>query len=173
MFLVAGFLMFHVQQPTGTKEAQYTSMSKQLKSLLEDERDWLANLSNTASFLAQTLHEINWVGFYLLKQNELVLGPFMGKPACVRIAVGKGVCGTAVAEQRTQLVEDVHQFPGHIACDADSRSEIVIPLVVNDKIIGVLDIDSPVLKRFDQIDKEYLEQLATILIEATDWKAIL
>jgi L-methionine (R)-S-oxide reductase len=161
--------MFHVQKPTGTKEEQYTSMIKQLKSLLEDERDWLANLSNTASFLANTLHEINWVGFYLLKDEELVLGPFMGKPACVRIAVGKGVCGTAVAENQTQVVADVHQFPGHIACDADSRSEIVIPLVVDNKVIGVLDMDSPVLNRFETVDKEYLEQLAAILIEETDW----
>lgn len=165
--------MFHVQQPTGTKEEQYTSMTKQLKSLLEDERDWLANLSNTASFLANTLHEINWVGFYLMKQNELVLGPFMGKPACVRIAVGKGVCGTAAAENKTQVVADVHQFPGHIACDAASRSEIVIPLVVENKMIGVLDIDSPVLNRFESTDKTYLEQLAAILIEATDWKPLL
>lgn len=161
--------MFHVQQPTGTKEKQYTSMIKQLKSLLADERDWLANLSNTASFLANTLHEINWAGFYLIKENELVLGPFMGKPACVRITIGKGVCGTAAAENKTQVVADVHQFPGHIACDAASRSEIVIPLVVDNKVIGVLDIDSPVLNRFESIDKTYLEQLAAILIEATDW----
>jgi GAF domain-containing protein len=164
--------MFHVQKPTGTKEAQYTSMARQLKSLLEDERDWLANLSNTASFLAHSLHDINWVGFYLLKQNELVLGPFMGKPACVRIAVGKGVCGTAVAENRTQVVADVHQFPGHIACDADSQSEIVIPLVVDNKIIGVLDIDSPIVNRFEAVDKEYLEQLASILIDAINWENI-
>lgn len=161
--------MFHVQEPTGTKEEQYTSMIKQLKSLLADERDWLANLSNTASFLANTLHEINWAGFYLLKENELVLGPFMGKPACVRITIGKGVCGTAAAENKTQVVADVHQFPGHIACDADSRSEIVIPIVVDNKVIGVLDIDSPILNRFESIDKTYLEQLAAILIEATVW----
>jgi GAF domain-containing protein len=147
-------------------------MARQLKSLLEDERDWLANLSNTASFLAHSLHDINWVGFYLLKQNELVLGPFMGKPACVRIAVGKGVCGTAVAENRTQVVADVHQFPGHIACDADSQSEIVIPLVVDNKIIGVLDIDSPIVNRFEAVDKEYLEQLASILIDAINWENI-
>ncbi|MCH5583564.1 GAF domain-containing protein [Shimazuella sp. AN120528] len=148
-------------------------MIRQLKSLLEDERDWLANMSNTASFLANTLHEINWVGFYLMKQNELVLGPFMGKPACVRINVGKGVCGTAVAEKQTQVVADVHQFPGHIACDADSRSEIVIPLVVENNVIGVLDIDSPVLNRFESVDKAYLEQLAAVLLEATDWKTLL
>ena len=164
--------MFHVQKPTGTKETQYTSMKKQLASLLEDERDGLANLANTASFLAHSLYEINWVGFYLMKQNELVLGPFMGKPACVRIAVGKGVCGTAVAENRTQVVPDVHQFPGHIACDADSRSEIVVPLVVNNQIIGVLDIDSPITNRFDEEDKEQLEQIVSILIHATDWEDI-
>lgn len=161
--------MFNIQQPNGTKEEQYTSMIKQLKSLLAGERDWLANLSNTASFLANTLHDINWAGFYLMKENELVLGPFMGKPACVRIAVGKGVCGTAAAENKTQVVADVHQFPGHIACDAASRSEIVIPLVIDNKVIGVLDIDSPVLNRFESIDKTYLEQLAAILIKATDW----
>jgi GAF domain-containing protein len=162
--------MFHVQKPTGTKEAQYTSMKKQLTSLLDDERDYLANLSNTASFLAHSLHEINWVGFYLIQQDELVLGPFMGKPACVRITIGKGVCGTAVAENQTQVVPDVHQFPGHIACDADSRSEIVIPLVVNSQIIGVLDIDSPITNRFEAVDKEQLEQIVSILIQATDWE---
>lgn len=161
--------MFKWKKTEGSKEMKYQSMIKQYRYLLENERDWLANLSNTASFLYQFLDDINWSGFYLLKQGELVLGPFMGKPACVRIPVGKGVCGAAVAENKTQVVTDVHQFPGHIACDAASRSEIVIPLVENDNILGVLDIDSPSVGRFDAVDKQYLEQILSILLTSCDW----
>jgi len=143
----------------------YDLLIKQLEALIEDETDVMANLSNTAALLNQFLDRINWVGFYLLKDGQLVLGPFQGLPACVRIDVGKGVCGTAVKEERTQLVPDVHAFPGHITCDVASRSEIVIPLFKNNKVIGVLDIDSPELNRFSQLDQSYLEKFTTKLME--------
>ena len=124
----------------------------------------IANLANASALLGQYLTEINWVGFYLWKEDQLVLGPFQGWPACVRIAFGKGVCGTAVAQGRTQLVADVHAFPGHIACDARSRSEIVVPMFdATGKISGVLDIDSPKLSRFDETDKRWLEEFVGIL----------
>lgn len=161
--------MFSLQSLKGTKQEQYDMLDQQLQALLTDEKNWLANLANTASLLYFSLQNINWSGFYLLQKQELVLGPFMGKPACVRIPVGKGVCGTAVAEQKTIVVKDVHQFPGHIACDADSRSEIVIPLKKEGEILGVLDIDSPIANRFDQTDQERLEKLVKCLIEACDW----
>jgi len=165
--------MFAFQPPEGDKKTRYERMLKQLSALLEGETDWLANLANSASHLFHTLDEVNWAGFYLMKNEELVLGPFMGKPACVRIPIGKGVCGTAVQERRVQRVPDVHQFPGHIACDAASRSEIVIPLIVNGKILGVLDIDSPVKERFDETDQVYLERYCEILINGTDWSPLL
>lgn len=165
--------MFTFEQIEGDKTVRYEQTLKQLTYLLEGEKDWLANLANTASHLYHALEEVNWVGFYLMKNGQLVLGPFMGKPACVRIAVGKGVCGTAVAENKTQLVEDVLKFPGHIACDATTRSEIVIPLRAGGKIIGVLDIDSPVEKRFDAEDQTYLEQYVEILLKSTDWSPLL
>lgn len=126
----------------------------------------IANLANAAALLNQFLTDINWVGFYLADGDELVLGPFQGLPACVRIPFGKGVCGTAAAERRTVVVPDVHQFPGHIACDAASQSEIVVPLIKDDRVIGVLDIDSPVKNRFDDVDRRYLEQFASVLISA-------
>jgi GAF domain-containing protein len=165
--------MFQFEQTTGTKADRYEVLIKQLTYLLEGETDWLANLANTASHLYQMLEQINWSGFYLMKKGELVLGPFMGKPACVRIPVGKGVCGTAVERGETTLVEDVHAFPGHIACDAASRSEIVIPIRVNGEIIGVLDIDSPIKSRFDEEDKKYLERYVEVLVEKTDWTGVL
>src|SRR5690625_180642 len=143
----------------------YDLLIKQLEALIEDETDPMANLSNTAALLNQFLDRINWVGFYLLKNGQLVLGPFQGLPACVRIDVGKGVCGTAVKEERTQLVPDVHAFSGHITCDVASRSELVIPLFKNNKVIGVLDIDSPELNRFSQLDQKYLEKFTTKLME--------
>jgi L-methionine (R)-S-oxide reductase len=152
-----------------TSATSYESLCKQLEAILADERDWLANLANTASLLANSLPKTNWVGFYLYRNGELILGPFMGKPACVRIAIGKGVCGTAAAERKTQVVADVHQFPGHIACDPDSQSEIVVPLIVDDELIGVLDIDSPIKDRFSTLDQQYIERLAELLIKATDW----
>lgn len=139
--------------------AQYETLTKQAVALLESETDLTANLSNLSALLNMELDAINWVGFYLLKGNELVLGPFQGKPACVRIPVGRGVCGTAVAKNCTQRVDDVHQFEGHIACDAESQSEIVIPFSVNGKVAGVLDIDSPKIGRFSENDQQGLENL--------------
>ncbi|WP_188206435.1 GAF domain-containing protein [Alkalibacillus aidingensis] len=157
--------MFETQSYHGTKEENYEQVIKQLDSLLEGENDVTAHLANASSLLNQFLDQVNWVGFYLMKEGELVLGPFQGLPACVRIPNGKGVCGTATAEQTTQLVPDVHEFPGHIACDAQSQSEIVVPIIIDDKIFGVLDIDAPVKNRFDEIDKTYLERFVDTLIK--------
>lgn len=151
------------------KQSFYEMLLKQLTALLEGETDKIANLSNTSALLNQVLDQINWVGFYLLQGNELVLGPFQGKVACVRIQVGRGVCGTAVAEKSTQLVGDVHVFPGHIACDSASNSEIVIPIRKGEAVIGVLDIDSPIKERFDEVDAYYLEKLVKILEEGCEW----
>ncbi|CAM3259034.1 GAF domain-containing protein [Sporolactobacillus spathodeae] len=134
-----------------------------LKSLIKDEPSRIANLANASALLGEYLDRINWVGFYLLDDNELVLGPFQGKPACVRIALGKGVCGTAALTKEIIRVPDVHEFPGHIACDAASRSEIVIPLFQADDFIGVLDIDSPFLDRFSEEDQQFLEAFAETL----------
>ena len=150
----------------GSREENYELVKKQLQALLHDENNQIANLSNTSALLNQFLDRINWVGFYLMDTNgELVLGPFQGLPACVRIPVGKGVCGTSALKKETFRVEDVHQFPGHIACDAASQSEIVIPLLKDGELIGVLDIDSPEKNRFDAFDQEQLEELAAILME--------
>lgn len=152
------------------KTQMYKLLLSQMKALLEGEQDITANLANASAFLNEALNNINWVGFYLMKNNELLLGPFQGKVACVHISVGKGVCGTAVLENKTQLVDDVHRFPGHIACDSASNSEIVIPLRCNGKVVGVLDIDSPLLGRFDSEDASGLEKLAAAIEEACDWK---
>ena len=151
--------MFQVEKYQGTKEQGYSLVTKQLKALLEGEPNQIANLSNASSLLGQFMDRINWVGFYLYEEEtkQLVLGPFQGLPACVRIPLGRGVCGTAASEQKTVMIDDVHQFPGHIACDAASQSEIVIPLVKEGKLIGVLDIDSPEKARFDKDDQKYLE----------------
>ncbi|GGI34156.1 GAF domain-containing protein [Staphylococcus capitis] len=148
---------------TNVKETNYLMLTKQLKSLIEDEHHLIAILSNTSALINDHLDQVNWVGFYLIEDNELILVPFQGHPACVHIEIGKGVCGTAVSEDATQRVSDVHQFPGHIACDANSKSEIVIPIHVNDKIIGVLDIDAPIKDRFTWDDQEGLEQVVQIL----------
>lgn len=145
------------------KETNYNLLTKQLQSLIEDEQNLIAILSNTSAILNDNLDQINWVGFYLIENEELILGPFQGHPACVHIAIGKGVCGTAVAEDKTQLVKDVRAFPGHIACDANSKSEIVIPIHVNDEIIGVLDIDAPITDRFTNEDKEGLEVIVKVI----------
>ncbi|MBM6617432.1 GAF domain-containing protein [Bacillus suaedaesalsae] len=138
---------------------------KQLKALIEDETNPTANLANASALLNQFLNEINWVGFYMTIDNELVLGPFQGLPACVRIPFGKGVCGTAASTKETQRIADVHQFPGHIACDAASNSEIVVPLIKNNEVIGVLDIDSPINDRFDELDQHYLEKFVDVLLQ--------
>ena len=136
--------------------------------MLHGERNAIANAANLASLIWHTLPDLNWAGFYLFDGTELVLGPFMGKPACVRIALGRGVCGTAAATRTTQLVEDVHAFPGHIACDAASASEIVVPLLRGETLLGVLDLDSPRPARFDAADRTCLEQLAALWVEASD-----
>ena len=143
----------------------YKLLCAQLKALTEDVQNPISNLSNAAALLWQELADINWAGFYKMEGGILVLYPFQGKTACTRIAVGKGVCGTAVAEDRTQLVPDVHRFPGHIACDCASNSEIVVPIHVNGEIWGVLDIDSPSLNRFDEEDQKGLEAFVKILEE--------
>ena len=145
------------------KNAFYRTLNRQAQALLEGEPDLIAKLANLSALLNQELTGINWVGFYLLQGDTLVLGPFQGKPACVRIPVGRGVCGTAVAQGKTQLVDDVHQFEGHIACDGASNTEIVIPLRRGHEIIGVLDIDSPIFNRFDQEDRIGLEETVQIL----------
>ena len=157
--------MFNVEMYTGSREENYELVKKQLHALLHDEPNQIANLSNASALLNQFLDRINWVGFYLMDTHrELVLGPFQGLPACVRIPLGKGVCGTAALKKQTIRVEDVHQFPGHIACDAASQSEIVIPLIKGDQLIGVLDIDSPEKNRFDGLDQEKLEEFVNVLM---------
>lgn len=143
----------------------YDYLNLNLKGLIAEEKDWTANLANASGLLYLLMEDINWAGFYLYKEEELVLGPFQGKPACTRIEIGSGVCGTAANTFETQVVEDVNLFPGHIACDPDSQSEIVIPLIRQGKLLGVLDIDSPVKKRFDEVDRKYLEDFAKILLE--------
>lgn len=160
-----------VQPETSTKAELYSHLSAQLRSLLEGERDFVANAANFASLLYHTLPDVNWVGFYFSKDNELVLGPFQGRPACVRIAVGKGVCGTAAELRQTLVVENVHEFPGHIACDSASSSEIVVPLIRGFELLGVLDLDSPRLNRFDADDAEGLNNLAGIFLEASSSQA--
>ncbi len=158
--------MFETKTYEGDRTKQYDMLSKQLDALLMGEDNQVANLSNASALLNQFFDRINWVGFYLTdtEQNQLVLGPFQGLPACVRIPFGRGVCGTSAAEQTTQRIEDVHQFPGHIACDAASNSEIVIPLVKDGQTIGVLDIDSPEFNRFDEVDQAGLEAFCTTLL---------
>lgn len=141
----------------------YGELNARLRALTEGVPHPIANLSNAAALLWESLEEINWAGFYLLEGETLVLGPFQGRPACIEIPLGRGVCGTAAAERETQLVPDVHAFPGHIACDSASNSEIVVPLVRDDQVIGVLDMDSPILDRFTRADRAGLEDFARIL----------
>ena len=148
---------------TTSKAETYDLLIEQAKALIEGEPDLIANLANLSALIWQTLPDLNWAGFYLWKGNELVVGPFQGKPACVRIAYGKGVCGTAVAKKATIVVEDVDKFPGHIVCDSASRSEIVVPMMRGDRVIGVLDIDSPKLARFDAEDQKGLERLVALI----------
>jgi len=143
------------------KDASMT-LAEQAKALLSGQRDRVANAANLSALLFMELEGVNWAGFYFLKGDELILGPFQGKPACVTIPLGKGVCGTAASTRETQRVEDVHAFEGHIACDANSRSELVVPLVVNKELIGVLDIDSPQPARFSVRDQEVLEAVARV-----------
>lgn len=151
------------------KKELYNELNSYLTGLISEEKDWLANIANASALLYSMMYDINWAGFYLYKDGELVLGPFQGKPACIRIALGKGVCGTAAKTRNIQVVEDVHQFPGHIACDALSQSEIVIPIIKDQKLIGVLDIDSPVKARFDDEDADGLKSYIQILNKYIDW----
>jgi L-methionine (R)-S-oxide reductase len=153
---------------TASKTEFYSDLAQQLRSMLEGERDPIANAANTAALLFELMSDINWAGFYFLRNgNELIVGPFQGKPACVRIPVGRGVCGTAVELGRSILVEDVHTFPGHIACDAASRSELVVPLKRHGQILGVLDLDSPSPGRFDADDQAGIEEIAWIYVAAS------
>jgi L-methionine (R)-S-oxide reductase len=148
--------------------AALSELADQARALLEGERDPVANAANLSALIFATVPDLNWAGFYWMKGGELVLGPFQGKPACVRIALGKGVCGTAAQERRTVVVPDVHAFPGHIACDSASNSELVVPLVKDGRLIGVLDLDSPKLARFGAEDQAGIEQLAAIFLRLTD-----
>ncbi|QCZ93489.1 GAF domain-containing protein [Salinimonas iocasae] len=147
-------------------QSEYERLAAQAEALVSGEKDLIANMANISALLFNHLEKVNWAGFYLYKEDQLVLGPFQGQPACIRIPMNQGVCGTAAADKSTLVVEDVHAFDGHIACDAASNSEIVIPLVVNDQLIGVLDIDSPEFGRFTDVDKAGLEKIARML-EAT------
>jgi L-methionine (R)-S-oxide reductase len=151
---------------TADKNSLYPQIQQALRAVLTGETDLIANLANAAALLFWNLPAINWAGFYLLKDHELVLGPFQGKIACVRIRLGKGVCGSAAEKRQTFVVPNVHEFPGHIACDSASNSEIVIPIIKDDLLIGVLDIDSPEFSRFDDTDKTELEKFVQILTEA-------
>lgn len=154
------------------KAEVYRDLAASLGSLLAGESDALANLANASALLAQALARINWCGFYLLRGEELVLGPFQGKPACVRIPVGKGVCGTAAERRETLVVPDVNAFPGHIACDAASRSEIVVPILQGGVPRGVLDVDSPEIGRFDDADRAGLEQFVGVLVPLVNWRSL-
>ena len=150
----------------------YTLMAKQMSALIEDCPP-ISAMANAAALLWDALDDINWAGFYILKENVMYLGPFQGKTACTMIPVGRGVCGTAAAERRIQLVRDVHTFPGHIACDSASNSEIVLPLIKDGRMIGVMDIDSPMFSRFDETDAAGLSQLCSILMKNLDWETLL
>ena len=145
---------------------RYADLQRSLTGLFAGENDLIANLANLAALVYHELPDLNWAGCYLLRGEELVLGPFQGRPACVRIAMGRGVCGTAAARRASVLVPDVHQFPGHIACDSASRSEIVVPLVDGERLVGVWDVDSPKLARFDAADRDGMEQLAGIFMDS-------
>src|SRR5215212_4038602 len=156
----------HTLTATGglTKGETYAELAAQLRALVEGEDDFIANAANFSSLVFHTLPDLNWAGFYLLKGGELVLGPFQGKPACVRIPVGGGVCGTAAEARRTVVVKNVHEFPGHIACDSASNSEVVVPLLKEGELLGVLDLDSPSIGRFDEEDAKGLEELVRVFL---------
>jgi L-methionine (R)-S-oxide reductase len=158
--------------PTASKDIRFRDLARSLEALLEGETDAVANLANASGLLAQSLERINWCGFYLWRKSELVLGPFQGKPACVRIALGQGVCGTAAERRETIVVADVEAFPGHITCDPASRSEIVVPILEKGELRGVLDIDAPEKNRFDEEDRVGLERFVQVLIPHVDWKKL-
>ena len=154
------------QEEFNSKPELYSHLQSQLRSLLEGERDFIANAANFSSLLYHSLPDLNWAGFYLLKDGELVLGPFQGQPACVRIEIGKGVCGTAAEQRQTIIVDNVHDFPGHIACDSASNSEIVIPVIQDGELFGVLDLDSPSPARFDDEDAKGLNELVKVFMDS-------
>jgi L-methionine (R)-S-oxide reductase len=154
------------KQEATSKAELYAGLQSQLRSLLENENDFIANAANLSALLYYSLPDLNWVGFYLYKGGELVVGPFQGKPACVRIGMGKGVCGTAAEQRQIILVDNVHEFPGHIACDSASNSEIVVPLIKEESLLGVLDLDSPLFARFDDQDAEGLNELTRIFLNS-------
>ncbi len=161
-----------IEEYRNDKPEYYRQLTKQLEALLAEDSNWVTNLSQMSAFVYQMLPDLNWVGFYLVNpKNEqaLLLGPYQGKVACVHIPFGRGVCGTAASTQETQLVEDVHAFDGHIACDGDTNSEIVMPMVVDEQLKGVFDIDSPINNRFDQDDADGLSELLDILISKTEF----
>ena len=158
--------LISTDQVAATSSALYQRICDELGELLGAETDFIANAANTAAHLYQSVPDINWVGFYLVKGNELVLGPFAGKPACTRIPIGKGVCGVAAQQRRTVVVPDVHAFPGHIACDTASQSEIVVPLLNWGKLLGVLDVDSPSLNRFGDGDREGFESIVSVFLSS-------
>ena len=162
--------MFAVSKsfPAASKAELYAELAQQAHALFEGERDPIANAANLSSLVYHALPELNWAGFYRMVGGELILGPFHGKPACVRIALGRGVCGTAARERRTIVVPNVDEFPGHIACDSASRSEVVVPIIVRGNVIGVLDVDSPKLARFDEEDARGLEALVHAYVAASD-----
>jgi L-methionine (R)-S-oxide reductase len=166
--------MFVVQRPAAhsSKTEQYRELHRQLAALLADEADGLANCANVAALLYEALPELNWAGFYFMRDGELVLGPFQGKVACVRIALSRGVCGCAARERRTVVVSDVHEFPGHIACDSASRSEIVVPLLQGGQLLGVLDLDSPRPSRFDEDDAAGLARAVELLLARSDMSRV-
>jgi GAF domain-containing protein len=159
--------MYQPKTIRGAKPEVYAELDASLAALLAGETDWVANTANTAALIWDVLPELNWAGFYIARGETLVLGPFQGKPACIRIPFGKGVCGTAAANQRSVLVKDVHAFPGHIACDAASASELVVPMIREGRILGVLDLDSPIPARFTEEDREGCERLVATLLNTT------
>ncbi|MGO4616174.1 GAF domain-containing protein [Nocardia sp. 2YAB30] len=160
-------MSFTAADPTGDRIEQYRQLVTQAEALVAGEGDRIANAANLSALVFHALPAVNWVGFYFYDGHELVVGPFQGKPACVRIGLGKGVCGTAAQTRETQLVPDVHAFDGHIACDADTRSEIVVPLIRDGELVGVFDLDSPQPGRFDDIDRAGLESVAQVFLTAT------
>lgn len=157
--------MFQAMPYDGTRSEQFEAVLVQLGALMKDEPNVIANLANASALLKHSLPDTNWAGFYLFDGKELVLGPFQGLPACIRIPLNRGVCGTAATERRTLVVGDVHAFPGHISCDVASNSEIVIPLLKNDQLLGVMDIDSPLKHRFDDDERRFLERFAVMVSE--------
>ena len=169
-------MMFEAKIVAAASKAEfYSDLNKQLGGLLAGERDLMANSANFSSLIYLLLGDLNWAGFYFLRGNDLILGPFQGKPACVRIPVQpapRGVCGSAAFHRKTFVVDNVHEFPGHIACDSASNAEIVIPLIADDIVLGVLDIDSPTLSRFDEEDRVGLETMVTTFIKATDFSPL-